>query len=87
MGGPCDKYAEAGGYQYEAGLRMGARMVRAVPRIYTRCPACHNTTLTINDGRLLCTWHECPDPTMIDRIGEPNVTEHRQGALQGGSNE
>jgi hypothetical protein len=47
-------------------------MVGAVPRIYTRCPACHNTTLTINDGRLLCTWHGCPDPTMIDRIGEPN---------------
>lgn len=43
----------------------------AVPRIYTRCPACHNSCLTINNGHLLCTWLECPDPTLIDRIGEP----------------
>lgn len=44
-------------------------------RIYTRCPACHNDTLIINKGRLLCTWHVCPDPTLIDRLGEvaPNV--------------
>jgi hypothetical protein len=40
------------------------------PRIYTRCPACHNDTLVINKGKLLCTWHECPDPTRIDRLGE-----------------
>lgn len=39
-------------------------------RIYSRCPACHNDTLTINKGRLLCTWHECSDPTLIDRLGE-----------------
>ncbi len=39
------------------------------PRIYTRCPACHNDTLTINyDKHLLCTFIGCPDPTLIDRI-------------------
>ena len=80
MGGPCDKYAEAGGYQYEAGLRMGARMVRDVPRIYTRCPACHNDTLTINNGRLLCTWIECRNPTLIDTQGEWSAKEARKGA-------
>jgi hypothetical protein len=38
-------------------------------RIYTRCPACSNDTLTINDDKhLLCTWLSCPDPTLIDRI-------------------
>lgn len=36
------------------------------PRIYTRCPACNNDTLTINDHHLLCTWVDCPNPTMID---------------------
>jgi hypothetical protein len=41
------------------------------PRIYTRCPACFNDTLTINKGHLLCTWHECPNPTLIDLAGEP----------------
>ena len=45
----------------------------ACPRIYTSCPACHNDTLTVNDGHLLCTWHECPDPTLIDRIGAPGT--------------
>ncbi len=39
-------------------------------RIYSRCPACHNDTLTINRGRLLCTWYQCSDPTLIDRLGE-----------------
>ena len=42
----------------------------AVPRIYTRCPACFNETLCINEGHLLCTWHECPDPTLIDKLGK-----------------
>jgi hypothetical protein len=37
-------------------------------RIYTRCPSCHNDTLTLNKGHLLCTWHECKDPTAIDTI-------------------
>jgi hypothetical protein len=46
---------------------------QACPRIYTRCPACHNDTLTITKtGRLLCTWHVCPNPILIDRIGEPS---------------
>jgi hypothetical protein len=37
------------------------------PRIYTRCPACHNDTLTLNDDKhLLCTWYKCPDPCSID---------------------
>lgn len=49
-----------------------SQMSLAYIRIYTRCPACHNDTLTINKGRLLCTWHVCPDPTLIDRIGELN---------------
>lgn len=40
------------------------------PRIYTKCPACKNDTLTINDDHhLLCTWHECPNPIMIDNAG------------------
>jgi len=40
-------------------------------RIYTRCPACKNDTLCINDDKhLLCTWISCPDPTLIDRIGK-----------------
>ncbi len=39
-------------------------------RIRTRCPSCFNTTLSLNDGHLLCTWHECPDPTLIDTLGE-----------------
>lgn len=39
-------------------------------RIFTRCPACKNDTLTINGGHLLCTWHECPDPTQIERGDE-----------------
>ena len=38
--------------------------------ITTRCPSCHFTTLVINCGQLLCTWHKCPDPTLIHRQGE-----------------
>jgi hypothetical protein len=41
---------------------------QAERRIYTRCPSCHNDTLTLNNGHLLCTWHECKDPTAIDTI-------------------
>ena len=44
---------------------------QACPRIYTKCPACHNDTLTINDDKhLICTWHDCKDPTLIDRVSE-----------------
>jgi hypothetical protein len=50
------------------------------PRIYTRCPACHNDTLTINKGQLLCTWHKCKDPTLIDRLGEPERAGDRKPA-------
>jgi hypothetical protein len=40
-------------------------------RIYTKCPACGNDTLTVNeDKHLLCTWIDCKDPTLIDR-GQP----------------
>ena len=39
-------------------------------RIYSRCPACGNDTLTINKGHLLCTWHDCPSPTAIDHAGQ-----------------
>lgn len=35
-------------------------------RIYTRCPACEHDCLTIKNGHLLCTWHECPDPCAIE---------------------
>lgn len=48
-------------------------------RIFSRCPSCRNDTLTLNKGHLLCTWHDCKDPTLIDRVGdEPtmfNVTQ------------
>lgn len=45
-----------------------------IPRIYTRCPACKNDTLTISSkGRLLCTWHECPNPVAIERMCEPQT--------------
>lgn len=37
-------------------------------RIYTRCPACHHDTICVNGNNLLCTWHECPDPTLIDNV-------------------
>jgi hypothetical protein len=37
-------------------------------RIYTRCPACKNDTLRINKGHLLCTWHACPNPTLIEKL-------------------
>lgn len=44
-------------------------------RIYTKCPACGNDTLTVNDDKhLLCTWVSCPDPTLIDRVREENAT-------------
>lgn len=43
------------------------------PRIYTRCPACKMSTLVVNNGKLLCTWHKCPDPTLIDRIWEGTI--------------
>ena len=42
----------------------------ACPRIQTRGPCCHNNTLTVNSGHLLCTWLECKDPTLIDRVSE-----------------
>lgn len=41
------------------------------PRIYSRCPACLNDTLTLNKGRLLCTWFECKNPTVMDWVGQP----------------
>lgn len=38
-------------------------------RIYSKCPACHNDTLTINyDKHLLCTWINCPNPCLIDNV-------------------
>lgn len=41
------------------------------PRIYTRCPACLNDTLMIGDDKhLICSWMECPDPTLIDGLGK-----------------
>lgn len=46
------------------------------PRIHTRCPACHNDTLIVNNGRLLCTWIDCKDPTSINRLGEVTKYVH-----------
>lgn len=47
-------------------------------RIFTRCPACGNDTLTVDDARhLVCTWLACPDPTLIDRAADI-VTQFRQ---------
>lgn len=49
------------------------------PRIYTKCPACHSDTLTINDDKhLLCTWIDCPNPTLIDKLGEATPQDHAQ---------
>lgn len=39
-------------------------------KITTRCPSCHCQTLSIHEGYLFCTWIECKDPTLIDRMGE-----------------
>ena len=56
-----------------------------VVRIYTRCPACGNDALMINDGRLLCTWMKCPDPTLIDRVwDEASVRRSETAATIGG---
>lgn len=41
------------------------------PRIYSRCPACLNDTLILNKGKLLCTWFECKNPTVMDWVGQP----------------
>jgi hypothetical protein len=47
----------------------GETPLNRLVRIYTKCPACQNDTLTVNDDKhLLCTWIKCPDPTMIDRV-------------------
>lgn len=53
-------------------------------RIYTKCPACLNDTLTINDDKhLLCTWVYCPNPTLIDSAGVVHPdTEKMQSALK-----
>jgi hypothetical protein len=53
------------------------------PRIYTRCPACFNDTLTINKGHLLCTWLDCPNPALIDSAepacaAQPKATDDQQ---------
>jgi hypothetical protein len=52
-----------------AALKAQLDQARDVPRIYTRCPSCHNDTLTINKGHLLCTWIECRNPTLIHTMG------------------
>lgn len=54
--------------QLTADLSTARAEVEALrhPRIFTRCPECRNNTLTLNKGRLLCTWHDCPDPCAID---------------------
>lgn len=58
-----------GGSLHRAGS-ADTMLSTAYIRIYSRCPACHNDTLMINKGRLLCTWHKCSDPTLIDRLGD-----------------
>lgn len=40
----------------------------SAPRLYTRCPACLNDTLTVNKGRLLCTWYECKNPLAVEEL-------------------
>jgi hypothetical protein len=57
------------------------------PRIYTRCPACRNDTLTLNNGHLLCTWMTCPDPTLIDRAGEGHTVGTERTDTAGGASE
>jgi len=41
------------------------------PRIVTPCPSCGNTTLFIGSGgNLTCSWLECKQPVVLDRIAE-----------------
>ena len=53
--------------------------MKTTERIYTRCPACQNDTLTINDGHLLCTWIDCKNPTLIDNL-PPLLVNHGMAA-------
>lgn len=65
-------------FQFTAAEEMWQRLAGAInskssdssdhPRIYSRCPACGNDTLTIHDKHLLCTWHECPNPSLVDNL-------------------
>jgi hypothetical protein len=56
-------------------LKVEIEQAHRSPRIYTRCPACQNDTLTINDDKhLLCTWIKCPDPTAIDKVNASKAT-------------
>lgn len=75
---PEEPLMERSNYRGAQPLENLLREESKIPRIYTRCPACFNDTLTIKKGHLLCTWHACPDPTLIDAT-EP------QGGIVGGN--
>lgn len=47
---------------------VNAEVAAHVPRIYSKCPACSNDTLTIHEKHLLCTWVDCPNPTMVSNM-------------------
>ncbi len=55
---------------------IGGLWCRLVPaeetvRIKTRCPACGNTTLIIDEaGYLICTLVSCTDSTLITRLAQ-----------------
>jgi hypothetical protein len=75
-------YGLSGNDPHAMGLSPHPHAPQKHPRIYTRCPSCHCDTLTINNGRLLCTWHECKDPTMIDRMGELRLADFKAGMTE-----
>lgn len=71
--GESTAYVKTKAYIREALRELAAEKDKEIaelkrsPRIYTRCPACMHDTLVINDDKhLLCTWHKCPNPTIID---------------------
>lgn len=52
---------------------MNSTETQACPRVYTRCPACHNDTLTVNKGRLVEAakeWRKAEKRHALMELGE-----------------
>lgn len=52
----------------DAPLDSIKRKAQEAARISTPCPACGNRTLAVHNGYLLCTFRECPSPSVSDTI-------------------